>query len=1302
MAGTKTILKQPVGENMYLCRIPGIAMKMEGDKLIIWSQGDTAKTSMNQSAAFIWFNLDGQKNLRQIKNFLQSKYPDDVNKNDLSEMINDLYSKNMLIVADKQTEIRPLLKVAFSNFWPGFDEEDNYFLWMLSHRVDVMIVDPEKGDPNIVFYSTFPSKFAQQTLGGESVLKICYSPKGSITDLNQCDFLLSDNLDTIKTVCKNVNQYHEIPEWSLFVDWNYYDEMEMWRYNNCVLDDCLPENVCNRIIESLFGDVLNEAANDQRQKLEACQQRAKQQKLTIGLISNNDFEGVYLTIQSIRMHHPEIADQINIIVVDNNPDGKHSKLLQGLEQQIENIYYFPYREIQGSAVKDLVFREARTPFVMCVDSHVLIVPGAIKRLLEYFDAHPNTHDLLQGPLLNHDLHNISTHLISEWEKGMFGKKGYDERGNDINAPSFEIQMQKLGLFACAKDAWPGFNSHFKGCIGGEGYIHEKIRQRGGKTLCLPFLRWIHRPNPPLEENYTSTTHDRIHDYLVGFHEVNLATGPLKNHFIDLIGEEDYKRISLDVNKEMVNPFFYFDVIYCITSQTSANQMQLTRKKFESLGIANRIRFFPPLEPFNSRRRYGFAFTHRYLLRQAQKMKYENILIFHDNGVSLKHGLEELRNSIEELKTIDWNVFHVGGLKTSKENPVSKGHRFLKDVASEKINIQAVAYNNTVYENILTDLPGDITALKNYFLTNNLFFDTYLSTIDKQYIAAPKSQSQPKILHHQSHSPHTHSNEEKEENHFMKVFGEVNPDVEFYIVYSTSNTPYQNWQSELLEYSIKNGQDKDRCQIIKLLSNDSSQNRKDFELGKDVTFLFKEFTDRLPNNEFYAPLNKPYSFIRLTEWWYKQKDLNKDSIFVVFDPDMVWFKPIKKELFPPKKTLFCQHWHDSKVMYPFICSVRDLHKMQNLYRYYTNNLFAKKGYFREMHAFEQAVIDSSLKKITDDNFGPFVFTGNQHLDKKSTYVLHYCNKFIQDDVNIWFKQDYTPKTLTRPWKRPVDWKKVNDEYQRYIIKMIHKIIDKQEKNSYSPPKTTIINKSKLDIYLWGISDDKEYILKNSEYALETAEKFNLKPKMLGLQYDWKYLSHLAHGKVLSRLYILRDLAATIHDNRILLIMDGFDTLFKGNEEEILIKFYSAKTKLLFSSEKAFTYQWPNYKDKYDALSSLYKYVNAGTFIGYANSIKKMANYCINLIETTKGQDRGNEQGLIGKYLYNNLEKKSENKLDHNCELFWVTSKDEKEFNASPFYNQNTKSNPLIYHVIGGRSNNVFLYKKTFTKIMNAKC
>ena len=194
--------------------------------------------------------------------------------------------------------------------------------------------------------------------------------------------------------------------------------------------------------------------------------------LTIGMATYNDFGGVYLTLQSLRLYQ-DLHDT-ELLVVDNYgcPDTK--RLVEGW---VHGARYVLATEVRGTAAaKDLVFREAQGEAVLCCDSHVLFAPGAIRRLKEYYREPPECPDLLQGPLVYDDLQTISTHFEPVWRGEMWGIWATDPRGQDPEGEPFEIPMQGMGAFSCRKGAWPGFNPMFRGFGWEEGYIHEKIRR----------------------------------------------------------------------------------------------------------------------------------------------------------------------------------------------------------------------------------------------------------------------------------------------------------------------------------------------------------------------------------------------------------------------------------------------------------------------------------------------------------------------------------------------------------------------------------------------------------------------------------------------------------------------------------------------------------------------------------------------------------------------------------------------------------------------------------------------------------
>lgn len=276
------------------------------------------------------------------------------------------------------------------------------------------------------------------------------------------------------------------------------------------------------------------------------------EKLTIGMAVYEDFDGMYFTTQALRYYHQDAdTSRIQFLVVDNCPDGTHSKATKDfIEKYVWGGRYIGTDKIKGTAVRDLIFEEADTELVMCLDSHVLLEPGALRRLLAYYDANPDSLDLLQGPLVYDDIYNMATHFTPEWSGGMFGTWGFDERARDKDGAPFDIPAQGLGLFSCRKAGWLGFNRTFSGFGGEEFYIHEKFRQAGRRALCLPFLRWIHRFDRPNGTKYRNVWEDRIRNYIIGWKEIGRPIDDIIDHFTGIIGAEKVEAVVKAVEAEL--------------------------------------------------------------------------------------------------------------------------------------------------------------------------------------------------------------------------------------------------------------------------------------------------------------------------------------------------------------------------------------------------------------------------------------------------------------------------------------------------------------------------------------------------------------------------------------------------------------------------------------------------------------------------------------------------------------------------------------------------------------------------------
>ena len=369
--------------------------------------------------------------------------------------------------------------------------------------------------------------------------------------------------------------------------------------------------------------------------------------LTIGMATYDDYDGVYFSVQAIRLYHPEIAAQTEILVVDNHPEGPCAAALKQLESQVEGCRYVPYSSHRGTAVRDLLFREANSPYVLAMDSHVQFAPGALGRLIEFLKGQPHSNDLWQGPLLADDLKGLSSHFNPVWSDGMYGQWAPDERAADPNAAPFEIGMQGLGVFVCRRAAWPGFNPRFSGFGGEEGYLHEKIRRRGGRTICLPFLRWIHRFNRPLGAPYRPVWRERIRNYLLGHAELGLDPRPLEAHFEALLGAAEAAPLIASTKREMDGPFHPFDAVYSIRRGDSPGP-------WRTLDLDARIRFVPaPDTPYSAD--LGRALAHRRIVAEAAHQGLANVLVFDEDFAPCSCVLAPFREEADRLIRDPWLV-----------------------------------------------------------------------------------------------------------------------------------------------------------------------------------------------------------------------------------------------------------------------------------------------------------------------------------------------------------------------------------------------------------------------------------------------------------------------------------------------------------------------------------------------------------------------------------------------------------------------------------------------------------------------
>lgn len=269
-------------------------------------------------------------------------------------------------------------------------------------------------------------------------------------------------------------------------------------------------------------------------------------RITVGTAVYDDFDGLYFTVQAIRFAMPDRIRDIDFVIIDNNPNSDHGKVSKKFAESIGAVY-IPFTEYSATTVKGKVFDHADTDYVLYLDSHVLLQDGSINRLFSYLNYADPKKELIHGVLCGDDGCILSTHMNPVWRGHMLGTWTKAKRDLRTEAEAFEIPCHGMGLFCCHRDFWPGFHPDMRGFGGEEGYIHEKVRMRGGKVVCLPGLRWMHKFKRVGGAKYMLRTVDKCRNYIIGFKELGLKIDQIRKHF----GEAVFKQAMNSIHVKNV-------------------------------------------------------------------------------------------------------------------------------------------------------------------------------------------------------------------------------------------------------------------------------------------------------------------------------------------------------------------------------------------------------------------------------------------------------------------------------------------------------------------------------------------------------------------------------------------------------------------------------------------------------------------------------------------------------------------------------------------------------------------------------
>lgn len=267
-------------------------------------------------------------------------------------------------------------------------------------------------------------------------------------------------------------------------------------------------------------------------------------RLTIGIPTYRDFEGLWCTIEALRLYHD--LTSVEILVVDNFG----CKLTEEFCRDAGAQYAYLPGPTGTALVKNAMFARATGDVVMCIDSHVLLHPGAIESLRTHFAENPECADLLHGPMIDSTHGHYHVEMADQWRGQMWGVWNLDDiiKPAELPAVPWPVHHMGMGLFACRRDKWLGFNSHFRGFGGEEGYLAIKYRQAGHQCVQIPGLKWSHRFGRTFGIPYPLSVDDKLRNYLIGCRELDIDPTDCMACFADELPTEAVLKIVDDVDR----------------------------------------------------------------------------------------------------------------------------------------------------------------------------------------------------------------------------------------------------------------------------------------------------------------------------------------------------------------------------------------------------------------------------------------------------------------------------------------------------------------------------------------------------------------------------------------------------------------------------------------------------------------------------------------------------------------------------------------------------------------------------------
>jgi GR25 family glycosyltransferase involved in LPS biosynthesis len=169
----------------------------------------------------------------------------------------------------------------------------------------------------------------------------------------------------------------------------------------------------------------------------------------------------------------------------------------------------------------------------------------------------------------------------------------------------------------------------------------------------------------------------------------------------------------------MNPFTYFDKIYCINLLKDTQRKEDMILLFEELGITDLVEFVVGIE--NEHSIIGCNKSSVNIFKDAKANNYNKIIIFEDDIITDGDVITKLQNCISDIEN-DWDLFYLGGIPHRVEWFVNE-----EEVTTMTEYMQKKHYLK--YSNNLVKLNGGRVTLRHAVAYKSTTFDDFINKFE---------------------------------------------------------------------------------------------------------------------------------------------------------------------------------------------------------------------------------------------------------------------------------------------------------------------------------------------------------------------------------------------------------------------------------------------------------------------------------------------------------------------------------------------------------------------------------------------